>query len=208
MERLITRGAEADIFLGKWGDVEAVFKIRKSKPYLVPKLDERIRRFRTVKEALNLNYAKTLGVPTPTIYYVSLKKFAIIMKYIKGVRLKETIDRKPVEAKVLGRYLGRLHVGGMAHGDPTTANLIYDKEDGRYVMIDFGLAQRTEEIEDFAIDIHLVKEMLLSIHHKIYDEAFFFFKSQYLKVVGEEFFERIMRRVKEVERRGRYARMG
>ena len=208
MEKLIAKGAEADIFLGKWGGIDVIFKVRKAKPYLISKLDEKIRRFRTVKEALNLNYAKKLGVPTPTIYYVSLKKYFIVMKYIRGARLKESIDRRPKEAGVLGIYLGRLHVGGMAHGDPTTANLIYDEEDGRYMMIDFGLAQKTEEIESFAVDVHLVKEMLSSVHHRVYDEAFSSFRSRYLETVGEKFFGKVMKRVKEVERRGRYARTG
>lgn len=208
MERLIARGAEADIYLGEWEGRRAVFKVRKSKPFLVPELDIKIRRLRTLREALILNKAKELGVPTPNIYYVSLKKFTIVMKYIEGRRLREVIEKSPEEAKVLGLYLGRLHGGGIAHGDPTTANLLYDVEDGRYVMIDFGLAQKTNEIEEFAVDVHLIKETLLSVHHRVYEKAFSSFKSGYLEVVDLEFFKEVMKKVENIERRGRYARMG
>lgn len=208
MERLIARGAEADIYLGVWGDMKAVFKVRKPKPFLVPELDVKTRRFRTAREALILNRAKELGVPTPSIYHVSLKKFTIVMKYIEGRRLKEVIEERPEEAKILGLYLGRLHRGGIAHGDPTTANLLYDGDDERYVMIDFGLAQKTDKIEEFAVDVHLVKEMLSSVHHKVYNAAFSSFRSGYFEVVGSEFFERVMKRVESIEKRGRYARMG
>lgn len=208
MEKLITRGAEADIYLGTWGGMKAVFKVRRPKPFLIPELDIKIRKFRTAREASVLNRAKELGVPTPSIYYVSLKKFTIVMKYIEGKRLKEIIGSRPEEATVLGLYLGKLHMGKIAHGDPTTANLLYDEDDGRYVMIDFGLAQKTDEIEDFAVDVHLVKEMFSSIHHEVYDDAFSSFKSGYFEVVGREFFEKVMKRVESIERRGRYARMG
>lgn len=208
MEKLIAKGAEADIYLGRWGGMNAVFKVRNRKPFLIPELDAKTRRFRTAREALILNRAKELGVPTPNIYHVSLRRFTIVMKYIGGRRLKEVIGDRPEEAKILGFYLGRLHIGKIAHGDPTTANLLYDNDDGRYIMIDFGLAQKTDEIEDFAVDVHLVKEMLSSIHHEVYNEAFSSFKSGYLKIAGQGFFERVMKRVENIERRGRYARTG
>jgi len=208
VERLIARGAEADIYLGTWGGMRAAFKVRKPKPFLIPELDVKTRRLRTAREASILGRAKELGVPTPSIYYVSLKKFTIVMKYIGGRRLKEVVGSRPEEAEVLGLYLGRLHVGGIAHGDPTTANLLYDEDDGRYVMIDFGLAQRTDDIEDFAVDVHLVKETLSSVHHEVYGKALSSFRSGYLKAVGRGFFERVMKRVESIERRGRYARMG
>ncbi len=208
MERLIAKGAEADIYLGTWGGMKAVFKVRKPKPFLVPELDVKTRRFRTIREASILNRAKELGVPTPSIYHVSLRKFTIVMKYIEGSRLKEVIGERPEEARVLGLYLGRLHAGKIAHGDPTTANLLYDKDDGRYVMIDFGLAQKTDEIEDFAVDVHLVKEMLSSVHHEVYSEALSSFESGYLEAVGRDLFEKVVERVESIERRGRYARMG
>lgn len=207
MEKLIARGAEANIYLGIWGGMKVVFKVRKPKSFLVPELDIKIRRFRTAREASILNRAKELGVPTPNIYHVSLKKFTIVMKYIDGKRLKEVIGERPEEAKVLGLYLGRLHIGKIAHGDPTTANLLYDKGDRRYVMIDFGLAQKTDEIEDFAVDVHLVKETLSSTHHEVYSDAFSSFKAGYLEAVGQEFFKKVMKRVESIEKRGRYARM-
>ena len=208
MEKIIKRGAEADIILGRWCNRPAIFKLRKRKLYMNPKLDTYIRKLRTIREAINMNYAKKLGVPTPNIYYVSTKKFLIVMKYIEGVTLKEKIEINPNLGKILGIYLGKLHKGGLAHGDPTTANLLYDKSIAKFVFIDFGLSMKTRDIEDYAVDFHLVKEVLSSVHQRVFEKAYESFKLGYAEEVGESFYKRVVKRVEEIEKRGRYTRVG
>jgi TP53 regulating kinase-like protein len=207
VERVIKRGAEADILLGSWGGLQAVFKVRIPKPYLHPKLDSYLRSIRTAREASNMGYAKRIGVPTPAIYYVSLKGSTIVMQYVRGRRLKDLIEDEPSLGGILGKYLAILHEAGLAHGDPTTANLILDDETGKFVLIDFGLSLKTKDVEDFAVDVHLVKEMLMSTHQRVFKKAFENFREAYLAVIGEEFFKKVMRRMSDIEKRGRYTRV-
>jgi N6-L-threonylcarbamoyladenine synthase/protein kinase Bud32 len=54
----------------------------------------------------------------------------------------------------------RLHSAGIMHGDLTTSNMIM--RDGRCVLIDFGLAQVTTEIEQRGVDIHVLFQTLES----------------------------------------------
>ena len=208
MERVIKRGAEADVILGRWCNRPAIFKLRKRKLYMNPKLDVHIRKLRTIREAVNMSYAKKLGVPTPNIYYVSTKRFLIVMKYVEGETLKEKIEIDPNLGKILGTYLGKLHKGGLAHGDPTTANLLYDKSIAKFVLIDFGLSIKTMDIEDYAVDFHLVKEVLSSVHQRIFEKAYESFKAGYAGEVGESFYGKVVKRVEEIEKRGRYTRVG
>lgn len=208
MEKVIKRGAEADILLGSWGGLQAIFKIRASKPHLHPELDSYLRSIRTAREASNMDYAKRVGVPTPVIYYVSLKSSMIVMQYVKGKRLKDVIEDKPSLGGILGSYLAILHKAGLAHGDPTTANLILNDETGKFVLIDFGLSLKTKDVEDFAVDVHLVKEMMRSTHQQVFRKAFESFRESYLAEVEGGFFRKVMKRMNEIEKRGRYARVG
>ena len=58
--------------------------------------------------------------------------------------------------------IGKLHKAGIMHGDLTTSNLILRKSDGKCVLIDFGLAQATTEIEQRGVDIHVLFQTLES----------------------------------------------
>ena len=46
---LIKKGAEADIYLTKWDNSKAILKIRKTKNYRNPILDDNLRKQRTIK---------------------------------------------------------------------------------------------------------------------------------------------------------------
>ncbi len=103
----------------------------------------------------------------------------------------------------MGRYLARLHNGGIAHGDPTTSNFIL--VGGTLAVIDFGLAHKTESVEDLAVDLHLVKEVFHSAHVAVGQEAIDSFRKGYSTEMGARA-EQIWERVNDIERRGRYAR--
>ena len=47
--KILKKGAEADVYLSSWDGKKSVLKIRKEKKYRNPRLDERIRKQRTIR---------------------------------------------------------------------------------------------------------------------------------------------------------------
>jgi len=204
LERLISRGAEADIYIGKWGFLDAVYKVRVKKPYMVETLDIFLRKSRTIREAKMLRVARSF-IPTPYVFYVGLKTYTIVMQFIKGRLMKDIINSNPELSYVAGQYLAKLHNNGIAHGDPNTSNLLLNIKSNTWFMIDFGLSYYTERIEDYAVDFHLFREILNVQHVEIYEQAFKAFSEGYFstsKIIKDEF----LNKVEEIEKRGRYAR--
>ncbi|TLX65613.1 MAG: Kae1-associated serine/threonine protein kinase, partial [Thaumarchaeota archaeon] len=72
-------------------------------------------------------------------------------------------------------------------------------------VIDFGLAQRTDKMEDHAIDLRLFKEILNSAHVHIMEKAWASFLRGYKKMVGISRHNRVLIQVSIIESRGRYA---
>ena len=103
----------------------------------------------------------------------------------------------------IGKILGTLHKNGIMHGDVTTSNFILTSD--KLTILDFGLAQRTEKIEDHAIDLRLFKEVLNSAHVAIVNQAWSSFLSGYGKIVGNSRKEKVISQVSDIEKRGRYA---
>jgi TP53 regulating kinase-like protein len=75
------------------------------------------------------------------------------------------------------------------------------------VLIDFGLSFYSSRLEDKAVDIRLIKEVMSSAHADVFDELFNNFVQGYSSVVGNEYASRILKKVREIEKRGRYARV-
>ena len=69
-------------------------------------------------------------------------------------------------------------------------------------FIDFWLSFFSKKIEDKAVDLHLLKEALESKHSKIWEKSYKAVIDSYVKkaVDGKE----ILKRIKIVEKRGRY----
>ncbi len=199
---LIKRGAEAEIRLVKWYDTLAISKIRIPKPYRNSILDNIIRKARTLHEAQMLYEAKRSSVNTPSVYFVDPVNCEIIMEYINGIVLKNVIEKDTKLSKLMGEQVGILHSNDIIHGDLTTSNfLLYNNT---LVLIDFGLAFRSKRIEDKAVDIRLIKEILSSAHAQLFNELFDLFLDGYSNFVN---IEPILNKVKEIESRGRYARV-
>jgi len=208
--RLLYRGAEADLFEGRWQGQRAVYKVRKPLKYRLEALDVSIRRQRTVHEAEAIGSAKKAGVLAPFLYFVDPKNTSIVMEYVEGTRLKEVADSAPDDkvAKafaLLGREVARLHSHGIMHGDLTTANLVARGED--LVFLDFGLALRTRRLEDHAVDLRLIKETLVGAHPRVAPFAMESLRRGYESAAGKDRTRDVFRQLVGIERRGRYARV-
>jgi TP53 regulating kinase-like protein len=207
---LIYRGAEADLYSGRWGREDAVFKFRKPLAYRLEALDAEIRGQRTVREAELLHASRLAGVRTPLLYYVSPKEFLIVMRRIEGSRLKSLLTSPVGGVDALssgfGAAVGRLHNGGVMHGDLTTSNVMVDGA-GEIYLIDFGLAIRSTKVEDHAVDIRLIKETVVGAHPEVSSAVMKAFLAGYGAVVGEGRAKQVASKLVEIERRGRYARV-
>jgi TP53 regulating kinase-like protein len=206
--RLIYRGAEADIVKGMWRSLSAVYKVRRPLPYRLAELDIAIRRQRTLHEAELVHSARKAGVRVPRLYYIDLPRTTLVMEYVEGQRLKELASSAPEAGglfRARGSDVARLHSAGIAHGDITTANVIV--RDGELVFIDFGLSTHTSRLEDHAVDLRLIKETLVGAHPEISFMALEQLFEGYSREVGASQTKAVMRQLRSIERRGRYARL-
>ena len=202
--RLLKKGAEADIYLTLWNGKKAILKIRKKKDYRNEILDKKIRMQRTIRESEIISDIKSFGISSPLVYFVDPKKCKIYIQYIDGALVKDLSNPKIIKiCEEIGRIVGLLHKNGIMHGDLTTSNFIMQK--GKVFVIDFGLAQRTDKMEDHAIDLRLFKEILNSAHAHIMEKAWASFLRGYKKMVGISRHNRVLIQVSVIESRGRYA---
>jgi TP53 regulating kinase-like protein len=202
--KLLKKGAEADIYITSWNDQNSVLKIRKKKDYRVHSLDARIRTLRTIREAKMLSEAKSFGITTPLVYFVDEKKCEIYLQFIKGKLIRDIPEQQIVKTcEEIGKIVGILHKNGVMHGDLTTSNFILSQKG--LAILDFGLSQKTDKIDDFAIDLRLFKEVLNSAHAQIVDNAWTLFIQGYQKILGKNITGKIINQVLVIEKRGRYA---
>jgi N6-L-threonylcarbamoyladenine synthase/protein kinase Bud32 len=148
------RGAEAVVTFHE-GIAE---KKRLPKRYRVPALDKRLITERTRAEARLIHTARKGGVPTPVLQDITTD--TIVMERIQGALLTQALTETNLQEA--GRVIGMLHSAGIMHGDLTTSNLILRENDGRGVLIDFGLSQVTSEIEQRGVDIHVLFQTIES----------------------------------------------
>ena len=133
----------------------SVQKYRLPKPYRHSELDATLQRERTTGEARLTAEARKAGVPTPLVWDVDLDTATIHLQHVGEADLA---DRLTVEAvETVGRHLGRLHDAGLVHGDPTTRNV---RVGDRVWLIDFGLGFHTGHVEDYAMDLHVLRQSL------------------------------------------------
>lgn len=198
---LVKRGAEADIYLVEWAGKTAVSKMRTPKPYRHKELDETIRKHRTVHEAGFMSAAKSAGVMSPFVHFVDPVNAEIIMEFVQGYNVRDAITTDLCHE--MGRYAALLHESNIIHGDLTTSNFITNK---KLVLLDFGLSYYSERTEDMATDIRLIKEIFTSAHIAV-KKSFPRFVDGYASVAGKRRTDKILDNVREIEQRGRYARV-
>jgi len=185
------RGAEATVRIE-----ENVTKTREAKSYRHADLDERIRRERTKKEMKLMKEARKHGASVPGVEKAD--ENILELEKIDGEQLREVLENNIDAMEQLGWNTARLHNGGIIHGDLTTRNAILAED---LYLIDFGLAERSEKIEDMAVDIHLLKQVLESSHPEVSEKAWKSFLEGYESC---DKYEQVLERLEEVEKRGRY----
>ena len=204
--KLISKGAEGDIFLTTWINQRAILKSRKKKDYRNASLDYSLRKRRTIRESEIMSEVKKFGIHTPLVHFVDVENCNIIMQEIKGILVRDLPNSKIVRiCKNIGKSVGIMHKNGIAHGDLTTSNFIVSKDD--MFIIDFGLSSRTFKSDDHAVDLRLFKELLNSAHIEIFEKSWSSFLSGYKYSVGKERFVKVTNQVMVIESRGRYAKV-
>ncbi len=205
---LIKKGAEANLYLEEWHDRKVIMKRRLSKTYRISELDMEIRSQRTMHEPQIIHKAKEAGVPTPTIFMVDASEATIIMEFIEGKQVKQVLDSLSPEERHhlchhIGELIGCLHNYGIIHGDLTTSNMILTPH-GKVVFVDFGLSERSMELEARGVDLHLMKRAFQSTHYKHAKECFDAVIDGYTEVRGDNETKNVLEKILEIERRGRY----
>ncbi len=199
MNKLISRGAEAKIFLSN----NFIIKDRIKKSYRIPELDEKIRKHRTKSEAKLLIKASEI-INSPKPFFEPQVSFKIKMPFIKGKKLSEHLDKFSLAkqkqiCKQIGENIAKLHEQDIIHGDLTTSNMILKKD--KVFIIDFGLGFISRKIEDKAVDLHLLKQALEAKHFKHWEVLFEKIKNTYKKYSESK---KVFNQLIKVEKRGRY----
>ena len=65
----------------------------------------------------------------------------------------------------------------------------------------------SQRLEDMASDVRMLKEVLNSVHHEIFDQAFSNFSAAYSSYTPFEKGKKVLRKVDEIQSRGRYSRV-
>ena len=193
--KIIKQGAEAILKL----DRNVLIKERIPKNYRIKQIDEKLRKFRTKREANLLKKSHFLYVPK--VFNVDDKKMLIEMKFIKGKLLKDFIkENKNSEIfELIVVEIAKMHDNNIIHGDLTTTNIIIKAT--RPYFIDFGLGFISNKIEDKAVDLYLLKQALTSSFPLVSDKIF-------NKILGgyksSKYHKEVFERLKKVEKRGHY----
>ncbi|MBI4043288.1 MAG: Kae1-associated serine/threonine protein kinase [Candidatus Diapherotrites archaeon] len=170
---LIKRGAEAELRKTTWLGKIALKKMRVPKAYRARELDNEIRAQRTRQEARALHAVKAWGIRTPFVFEARPKESLLVMEWIEGKTLKETLQdpKTPRAQKIkwcreLGHIMGLLHAHECVHGDLTTSNVLVrkNKRGMELVLIDFGLAFYSHKLEDLAVDVIGLKKTYNATH--------------------------------------------
>lgn len=200
---LIAKGAESNIVKSSYLGKDAVIKERIAKNYRIGEIDDKIRKARTKLEAKLLSDVKKAGVVTPILYDVNLSDKTILMEEVKGDLVKNIIDEDL--AYKIGHDIAKFHNLNIIHGDITTSNMMVNDKN-QLVFIDFGLGRYSDLFEDKAVDLLVLKKSLQSID---YNTAIMIF-DEVLEGYSDEFKDdsmnkaQIIKKIKEIESRGRY----
>lgn len=188
--KVVAEGAEAVVYDTELDGIRAFMKRRIQKKYRIEAMDTRIRTKRSRNEAKIIATISKAGINAPKL--IMFDGYDIYMSPVKGKKLSEMPSSGALFEKV-GVMLGDIHNAGVVHGDYTPANIIVGK-DGPYV-IDFGLSEMTNAVEEKAFDVLLMKRSVA--------------KASYLKFLegykgASSDAKEVLERLEIVEKRGRY----
>ncbi|AJF61697.1 TPA: Kae1-associated serine/threonine protein kinase [Candidatus Woesearchaeota archaeon] len=192
--KLISKGAEADIYLDK----DKIVKKRPEKRYRIKELDETLRKSRAKREAkILLKLPK--NVFAPELLKLDEKSMSIEMSHIEGKKARDVLDRNLKLCMQIGEKIALMHNEGIIHGDLTTSNMIVKEKD--VYIIDFGLSFFSDKAEDKAVDLHLLRQALESRHYRVFEKAFGLVLQGYRKKAKN--YREVLQRLEKVEMRGR-----
>ncbi|MBI3027167.1 Kae1-associated serine/threonine protein kinase [Candidatus Woesearchaeota archaeon] len=201
MKKLIAQGAEAKLFL----EGNAILKNRFKKSYRIKEIDDKLRGFRTRREAKILKKLEAMNFPAPKLIKNDERE-NLVIEMIDGKLVKDILEKQHHTnlCSEIGKKISVLHNNGIIHGDLTTSNMILKTE---IFFIDFGLSFFSNKAEDKAVDLHLLKEGLESKHYRIWQDCFKCAVDAYKKEAKKS--AETLKRLEIVEKRGRYrARKG
>ncbi|KAF0929772.1 hypothetical protein E2562_024460 [Oryza meyeriana var. granulata] len=180
---LLKQGAEGRVFVSTFVGRKCVIKERFSKKYRHPLLDSKLTLKRLNAEARCMTKARKLGVPTPVLYAVDPLLHTLTFEYVDGLSVKDILlgfgsngvneEQLNHIATQIGNAVGKLHDGGLVHGDLTTSNMIIKNSTNQLVLIDFGLSFISTIPEDKAVDLYVLERALISMHSSCGDVKIF-----------------------------------
>lgn len=194
-EILISQGAEAKIYISDFHGKRCIIKERFSKSYRVKELDDKLTKQRILNEVRNITKLHKIGVNTPYILFVDLFQRKIYMEYInKSVLLKNILNRIYYDQFTIqkysnlinniinstAKYLAKIHNNNIIHGDLTSSNILlvynnsnnieedilFHQEFNSFYFIDFGLSYVSQENEDKAVDLYVLRRAIISANPK------------------------------------------
>ncbi|XP_057950315.1 uncharacterized protein LOC131145194 isoform X2 [Malania oleifera] len=171
---LLKQGAEARVYESTFVGRRSIVKERFSKKYRHPSLDSKLTLKRLNAEARCMTKARRLGVSTPVLYFVDPVLHTLTFEYVEGPSVKDIllgfgakgVDEEQLDdiALQIGNAVGKLHDGGLIHGDLTSSNMLIQSVTNQLVLIDFGLSFTSTLPEDKAVDLYVLERALLSMH--------------------------------------------
>ncbi|MBI4360535.1 Kae1-associated serine/threonine protein kinase [Candidatus Micrarchaeota archaeon] len=177
-------GAEAVVT--KKGEV--IVKHRLPKKYRLPELDEKIRKFRTKREARILQRLSSV-IRVPKVLHQGAD--VLELEFIHGELLKKGLNS--VNCRLTGQCVGKMHAAHVIHGDLTPSNVLVERHG--VCLVDFGLAYSSHKLEDFATDVHVFEEL-------VSPECFDAFWHGYQTVMPQA--NDVQKRLEKIKGRGRY----
>ena len=204
-ENVIYQGAEAKIIKTRYMGFNVIQKKRLKKSYRIKNIDERLISYRTKEEAKLIMEARKYGIAVPTIYDVDIKDGIITMEFLDGKRVKDVLSNLSEKERFkicykIGEIIAKFHNNNIIHGDITTSNMILC--DDKINFIDFGLGEKSTEIEAKGVDLHVLMEAIESTHSK-YSNCFDYILNGYKKELKDDA-NLIIKKIEEIVKRGRY----
>lgn len=185
------KGAEAELKFTE----DKVIKKRSEKNYRHKELDRRLRKKRTSSEKRLMKEARKHGVNVPEVEKTEEDELEI--ELLKGDQLRDVLEENIEAAEEMGENVAKLHRANIIHGDLTTRNVFLNDQ---VYLIDFGLSFRSERVEDKAVDIHLLKQVLETSHTEVREEAW----EKFVEGYRNNDTQPVLDQLEDVEKRGRY----
>lgn len=200
---ILARGAESEVYLGDFLGIKAIYKRRVPKAYRDPVLDRKINSERMIQEAKVMGAASEAGVRLPSLLFLDFDNLTIVMEYLPGIPMRSLdVTKLGEKTEEIGRQLGYLHRRGIYHGDFTLGNMILLGEE--VFVIDYGLSGWSKDVEEFAVDLHVLKRSFESLYNRWAEELFQGAVRGYEEIMGKEPSRIVLERVSDIRLRGRY----